>query len=722
MEYEKGESNTDRLAELKERFQSYQDYWLPIYERGADDTDFALGIGQWPEKVANARKKMGRLCLVENRILPFVNQVINTIRQARPSIIPKPVDDKADVEVAEILRGVIKNIEVTSDADTVYDTAARNTVMGSVGWIRIITQYAGHDTFDQEIRLERIQNMSSVYIDPNHERQDGSDARDVFVFEDMDCEEFEDKYPDAAKTGYSDSKWGGDTIKVCEHFTKDYEDKELCEFQIDTVAGLIKGVVFKDKVPDGATIVRTRKTQVCTIKYCKFTEQDILEEGEFPGTYLPLVPVYGFEAIVDGTRTFYSLIHQARDPQMMLNFWRSASTEVFALQPKAPFVGALGQFNTYAQQWNDANTENFATLEYDPVTVVGENGETVVLPPPMRQPPPTPSLAIMQEAVGAAEAIKATLGMYDASIGNQTNDISGKAIISRQMQGDNATFHFTDNLAVSMRQVGRILVNLIPIIYTGQRIMRIMGEDGKESLVPINQPVVKEGAKYRIAHGDEVSNIISFDAGKYDVVVEVGRSYATKRQEMSNLLMDAMNGNPDMFAKAGDLLFQNLDVPGADEVAKRLRATMDPALLGDDVEAKRLQLLNDTIQQLQQKLDLTEQALLAKKNNEEFQNMLDAKKVENDTTKLKIEAAKAEAEIAKIKSETQGMDMEDIGILSSAIAHLKANTDDVTQALHILLSAKENEGETGEPLNTPETKEPSYVGQPDIGSDATNAA
>lgn len=707
-----GEAKLD-LKKILDDFDSAKSFWRDAYERGELDVKFALG-NQWPDDIRRDREKDGRPCLTENRMLPFVNQVINQIRQARPSIIPKPVDDEADERVAEIARGLIRNIETVSDADTAYDTAARNSVMGSIGWIRVTTDYADCDTFDQEIRIERIQNPFSAFLDPNHQRQDGSDAQFAFIETDMALEEFKEKYPDAAAEGFGRKDWSSDkTIKIVECFYREEEEKELVEYEIKTLAGVVRQSDYRENVPVGSVEIRTRKTDVYKIKYFKVSELDILEEGEFAGQYIPLVPVYGLEACVNGKRTFYSLIHQAKDPQLRLNYTLSADTEGFALQPKAPFIGAEGMFDANPEQWRTANRVNYPFLTYRPVN--DDLGNP--LPPPQRQMPPSPNPVFIQAAASSADAIKATLGMFDASLGNQTPDISGKAIISRQMQGDNATFHFVDNLSVAIRHVGRIIIGLIPLVYTGSRIIRIMGEDGKEALVPLNRSVVKEGNIYRPAQqGENNAQVISFDAGKYDIVVEVGASYATRRQETLNLVMQALQGNPDLWASIGDLFFQNADVPGAEDMAKRIRATMNPALLGEDLEAQRLQQMTDALNQLQQKLQLTEEALLAKKQNEEFKNSLEAKKVENDTKKLMIEAAKAEAEIEKIRAETGQMPQEALGMLSSAISQLKAQTDDVSSALHVLLSAKEGEG-TGD-LTPPAQQGDNYVGQPDIGSSA----
>jgi len=689
--------------EVLDRYKVHEEFWRPIYLRGQQDVDFALGDGkQWDAKIRAIREKNGQPCLEENRMLPFVNQTLNNIRQSRLSIIPKPVDDKADPQTAEICRGLIRNIETQSDASTVYDTAARNSTMASVGWIRVCTCYANPMSFDQEIRYERIQNFQSVMLDPTHQRQDGSDAEDGFVFDDLDEEEFKSKHPNAKFEGFpKEGEWKrGSTIRVAEYFKKEHTETEIVEYVL--VPRVERQVALADEVPPGATELRRRKTTVTKVKHRKLSGAEFLsEEKVFPGIYIPLVPVYGFEVHTDGGRTFYSLIHQGKDPQRALNYWISANTETTALQPKTPFVGPVGSFSTYAAQWAAANQENYPTLEYDPVTVMGDDGTSMLAPPPQRSAPPTPSPGMTQEIMRISESIKASLGIYDPSMGKPSNEISGKAIISRQLQGDNATFHFVDNLAVGIRHVGRITIGIIPIVYTGQRTIRILGEDGTESLVPLGRPVVKIGKGYQPAPEGQEGTVISFDAGEYDVVVEVGASFATKRQEMANLLMEATTANPALFAAAGDLLFKSLDVPGAEEIAKRIRATMDPALLGDDVEAQRLQMLTKALKDVQDKLALTEEALLAKKNNEEFKNSLEAKKVENDTRKIMIDAAKTEAEIKKIESEiATTVPHEALGTIAVAIRDLKAQLDDASGAIHVLLSQEEEEG-TGGPDESP---------------------
>jgi hypothetical protein len=569
----------------------------------------------------------------------------------------------------------------------VYDTASFNSVSRNLGWIRIKTEYADYNTFDQDIKIERILNPRSVLLDPNHQRLDGSDAEYGFIFEDMDKDEFKKSYPDAAVEGFENKNWCSDkTIRVADYYYKDYTEKTLVEYQI-----LIGGIPvtyqgYKEELPEGVTIIRERKVELCEIKYAKVTGGEILEEGEFPGTYIPIVPVVGLEAYMDGKRSFYSLIHQAKDSQRMLNYWRSASTEIMALQPKAPFVGAVGQFDTYKKQWESANTENFPFLEYD---IVVDPTTGAPAPMPQRQQPPMGSPQMMQEAMSAIDAIKGTLGMYDASLGAVTPDTSGKAIIRRQMQGDNATFHFVDNLAVAIRQVGRILVDIIPVVYSTKRILRIIGEDGKEELIPINQPVRKTDNGYT---PDEQGDLFLRFDGKYDVTVDVGPSYATRRQETADKIIELLRIRPEFAEVAGDIFVKNLDFQEAETISKRIQSMMDPKLLGDDIEAQRMAAMNEAMQALQEKLAMTEQALLAKQQNEEFKNNLEAKKVENDTKKLMIEAAEAEARIAKMSAETRGAGLDAAQQMMAIIQDLSARLDDTTGALDMLLAKEEAAG------------------------------
>ena len=687
----KKESDKDQiLTTAKERARLAEDYWQGIFLRGKEDTEFAYG-DQWSEKIKAERKAEARPCLTENRLLPYIHQVVNSIRQQRPKMRPVPNDDKSDVEVADILKGVIINIEKQSDAETAYDTAAKNAVEGGLGFIRIRTDYTSYDSFDQEIKIERILNPSSVLLDPMHKNLDGSDAEWCFIYEDMQKEEFERQYPDATMDAFDNEVmnegWATDeTVRIAEYYYKDYETK--------TIVKLSSGeTMFKEDVEDESLIEQERETEVGTVKWCKLTANDILEETTVDGIYIPVVPVVGEEAYLNGKREMFSLIHQAKDPQFMLNVWKSASTEVIGLQPKAPYVGAVGSFNTYAHQWSTANTKNYSFLQYDPVTVMMDNGQEVPLPPPQRQPPPTSSGSMMQEAMSAAESIKSCLGMYDASAGEQTNDVSGKAIIARQLKGDNATFHFVDNLSTALKQVGRILVDLIPLVYSQSTIVKITGEDGVTNKVALNQPYVKRGKEYLPApEGVAGEGIIDLSVGKYDIDIDVGASYDTRRQEQANAILELARANPAILEVTGDLLVKSLDIPLAQEIAERIQVGMNPALLGDDPMAQAMKQMNDQIEQLNQQLGEAESAVLAKQNNQQFENEMKIEELKLKRQELELKAANSMAELNNKKLEVEAEAAKDYAQAAVDLEGLQTSVDDVREAVSMMLERDEVSG------------------------------
>jgi len=688
------------LEGLLENYTVAKDYCEEDYQRNEEDNKFALGE-QWDEKLKNERKTQNRPSLVENTLLPYVNKVINEIRQSRPRIHPKPVDGDADIKTAEILQGIIRNIEMQSDAETAYDTAAGNAVKAGYGWLRVNTKYADEESFDQELVIERILNPFSVLFDPASQRLDGADGDYAFISEDMDKKMFERLYPDAKSDGFDVGAVGAewlskDKIRVVEYYYKEHEDKTLYQFEYN-------GEVYEGyELPEGIEAIQDREVVETKIKYCKATANEILEETDFLGSHIPIVPVIGLETWLNGKRQIFSLIHQAKDPQKMLNYWKSASAEIIALQPKAPYIGAIGQFSANAEQWRTANTVNRSFMEYEPRTVDGQ-----LVPPPQRQPFITNTGNLMQEAMTAKDGIKSSLGMYDASMGQQSADISGKAIIQRQVQGDTANFHFIDNLSTAMKHVGRILVELIPLVYRGKRIVRILGEDGEESVIPLGQPVIKEGKNYRTPEmGEQPTDYFQINQGKYDVNIEVGSGFATKRQEAADALIKLASANPQYGAATADLMVKSLDIPFAEEIAKRIKAVMPPEVLGDDPLAQRIQKLAEELQATQEKLSQTELALEVKQEDFKFEQTYKMGQLNNETQKVKNDTLESAARAKKLEAEaTQAIPAEAVKDMmeaqATAGAELEESVEFIMQRLEELTPERVDEA-TGEPTNTPE--------------------
>ena len=620
-----GTPKEEMLATMRQRLNVAISALSDSREDELDDLKFYAGSPdnqwQWPSDVLATRGAVqgqtinARPTLTINKLPQHVHQVTNDQRQNRPSGKVIPADDKADVEVAEIFNGVVRHIQYISDADVAYDTACENQVAYGEGYIRILTEYCDEASFEQDIKIARIRNSFSVYMDPLIQDPTGADAKWCFITEDVTKEEYEYLYPNAAPIstlatlGVGDqqiSQWIGQyTVKIAEYFYIDCQKRKLNLYP--NGASVFEGTPEDKemKVIYGRP-VRTRESEMKKIMWCKTNGYEVLEEREWAGKWIPVVRVVGNEFEVEGRMYVSGLVRNAKDAQRMYNYWVSQEAEMLALAPKAPFIGYGGQFEGYEMQWKTANTNNWPYLEVNPDVTDG-NGAT--LPLPQRAAPPLAQTGLIQAKIGAADDIKSATGQYNASLGMQSNERSGKAILARQRESDVGTYHYVDNLARAVRHVTRQLVDLIPKIYDTQRIARIIGEDGETSMVKMDPTQPEPVRKIVDQNGIVIEKMYNPGVGKYDVVVTTGPGYATKRQEALEAMAQLLQGNPQLWAVAGDLFVKNMDWPGAQEMAKRFAKTIDPKITSEADESPALQAAQQQIQAMGQEMEQMHQML-----------------------------------------------------------------------------------------------------------------
>lgn len=681
------------IDDAKEEWKSCKEFYDTNYEDCVDDWRFLHGINQWSEDDVKARSKQGRPSLTLNQLLPYAQQIVNDIRQARLAIRVTPVDDEADKETAEILQGIIRNIENQSDAGTAYATAALNAVGAGIGWLRLRVDYVDNTTFDQEIFIERVLDFTSVYIDPSSTALDGSDAEFGFIRMDYRKDRFEELYPDAEPISFDSETTTDDYICVVEYFRKYYKNDTL--YKIVLIDGSIQVINSAEKkiLDDDGTVVyeeiESRTVEIPYVKHCVLNgEEDPIKETEFPSNYIPLIPVIGEEVFLEDKREFHSVIRQAKDAQRMYNYWKTCSTEIIALQPKAPWIAPVGSFKSYADEWANANNSNAPYLEYD--VTHDKNDQRVE--PPTRQQPVQGSMGMMQEAMTAKEDIRLAIGMPQANMGERGNEVSGIAIRNRQVEGDNATFHFVDNLSTSIQQLGRILVDMIPRIYSERKITRIIGEDDEVRNVPLSQPYVKDGGQERPAQqGEQSQGIYDLGVGKYDVVCDVGAAYSSKRQETADKLIQLIGVRPELAEVTGDLLFKALDIPMGDQIAERIKSTMNPAMLGDDPEAQRLMEAQQALEQMQEQLLNYEAALKDKEDDKEFTQNIKLKELMLEQEKVMIDAQKTAADIEKMRAETKNFNADAVNKMAEMVGGIAERFEDMQGAVEIMLDDKESQ-------------------------------
>jgi len=540
-----------------------------------DDQRFA-DLDQWPSEVRAAREKDpngARPCLTSDHLNQYLTQIVNDARKDKPGIKVRPIDDGADVKTARVLQELVRHIEDQSDAQIAYSTAIESAAKVGLGFFRVTTDYVAPDSFDQEIKIVRVPNTFACYLG-SHISPDGSDAEEGWIFEEMSVADFKAKFPKAknSRAAFDDlpeevgTFWRSEEkIVVCEYFY-------VVRTQVDLLFLVDGTTVFADEFDGPEDMVEDRRPSARkSVKWCKHSGVEVLEKRDWAGKYIPIIEVVGRESFVDGKRKLWGLVRPAKDVLRAYNYWLSTITEKVGLAPKAPFILAEGQAEGHEHEWERANVENRAYLTYKPIDVANN-----VVAAPKRQEPSQVEAGMMAMLPLLERNVQTALGMFRASVGESESQQSGRAILALQRSSDTGTYHFGDNQAISIKHLGRILLDLAPRIIDTKRIVRLTGEDGTVTTAQIDPD--QEQAVYEYQVGDQTKTSYNLGVGKYDVTVTVGPSYNTKRQEAAEAAVEMLKSQPEILKIAGDLIFKSMDWPMADKFAERFKRLLPPPL------------------------------------------------------------------------------------------------------------------------------------------------
>ena len=671
-----------RIGEAKDFLRLCNDSDSNNRAEALDDVRFAAG-DQWPVDVQNSRVLEARPCLTINKVDAYIRQICNQQRQQRPRIKVHGMNNESDAKVAEILTGICRHIENQSDADDAYDHAFEYAVKMGWGYWRITTDYVREDSFDQEIYIKPVENPFTVYFDPNSVLPDGSDAERVLITTVISKNVFKTMYPDAEVdqgfssrgTGDTESEWvTKEDIRIAEYFYTE-RTKEMLLMLSDGTTGYSDELPSKDVLEAaGLTVVDKRETWRKKIKWCKLTAMQVLEEGEWAGKYIPIVPTYGQEVRVDDKHKKFGLVRMAKDPQRMYNYWSTALTETVALAPKAKWLLAEGQDEGHENEWAMANIKAMPVLRYKQTDIEGRPA-----PAPTRLQPEPPPAGVMSALQGMNQDLMAVVGIFDPAQLPQGMQ-SGKAIQGQQSQVDMTNFHYYDNLTRSIRHTGRIILDLIPKIYDRERVMRIIGDDGKPEIVTLNQPGTDENGVAKVLNDVTV--------GEYDVVMDTGPGYNSKRAEAVDSMMSLLGADPNLMQQAGDLIFRNMDFPGADIIADRLAAVNPLSQIDEKSEVPpQAQMMiaqgKKTIEQLQQQIQMMQ---MDSKYRASVQEQVQAAETEREKMRLQVRREDTQmrtdttAHDTVIKTQTQ-LEIEQMKAqLALVLAHINKTTEKSAEA------------------------------------------
>lgn len=661
-------TDDDVLALARDRFKRAQEHQAENREKQRKDVRFEAASPddpwQWEDAAIKSRRDTGRPCLTINKLPQHVNQVLNDIRQNRPSIRFRAAGGKASAEVADMLTGVARHIEAISDSDIAYDFAARNEVIQGEGYVRVLTQYVSDVSFDQDIFIAPIRDINKVYMDPSAEDPAGADARWCFIEETMSEEEFKEQYPKAEAVNWDFDSYG-------DWFTADKQARVAEYLALETKPAKLllwangETSFAGDKLPPGVMQgeipVKTRDTMRPYVCWRKITGNQVLSKVEYKWKYLPIARVMGNDRIVDGKLVLSGLVRNAKDAQRQYNLSQSAITERVMLAPKTPWLAAYGATQGFEDQWETANTKAHDTLNWNHVDDDGN-----AIPQPSRVAPATIEPGLQQLMMMAADDIKSTTGQYDASLGQKSNETSGRAILARQREGDTATYHYTDNLGRMVRHLGRIILDILPTVYDTERVARILGEDDSEKFAKLD-PNSPDALQEMQDEQGEITKIFNPHIGVYDVVTTSGPSFTTRRVEAAQAMTEMTQANPTLWGVIGDLLVQNMDWPGAHEMSERLKLTLIPPVqkMLDDEEGQKIppqaQATIDQLgQQLQEMQQVMEQATV---KMQELQAGAAQKQMEMVAKAAELEIKEYQAETDRLKITAVAMTPEQVQLL-----------------------------------------------------------
>jgi hypothetical protein len=618
------DSDEDILTEAKERWERCVTWYASARANMLEDQKFAEGDSrntyQWDRSVINARGD--RPCITNNKTRQHNLQICNDARQHKAQIKITPTGGRATYEAAQVMSGIVRRIEYQSKATDAYSTGIFHMVQSGLGFCKVETDYSDDETFDLEIFIRRVKNPRTIYLDPDAEEYDKSDGRFAFEFRDIPRDLYEaehgkeDMSAPAALDNTGDDWNDQDHVRTAKYWRRiDAGDKLLLLTDGSTVRESELEPEQLKAIDN--QIVKSRPVPAWEVECITITGDRIDSRDKWPGKYIPIVPFIGEETVIDGVLDLKGHTRCLIGAQQTYNYMGSQAVEQVSMQTKTPYIGDIRAFEG-RPEWYTANTTNWPFLGYNGVDDAGQKIDR-----PAREQPPVMADGYLKGMEVARQDMMMVSGQYQANVGAQSNEISGTAIQQRQRQGDNATYHYIDNPAKAIRQVGRIVMDLIPKVYDVARVMKMLGEDGSDSdvhLVPNApdahqhvamtpqgpQPLTPQQADAQTADPNQPNPAVIFNPriGKYDVEADVGPAYATQREEAANAFSQIMARNPAAFQVIGDFWAKNSDFPGADELAERLQKGLPPQYKEGQPDPQVQQLTQAIQQQGQQAHEL----------------------------------------------------------------------------------------------------------------------
>jgi len=601
---------------LVKSFRNDIDTWFTYWSKNIANYNFYTRFtmeGQWTEDEKRALDDAGAEPLEFNKLGAIINNILGDQRQHTPNLQVVCVSEKVQPETVTLMQQIVKTIAFNSESRIAYQHAFQCALVGGFGAIEVDTEYESENTFDQCIKIKKVEDPVRCFWDPAATSTGKTDGRFAGKYFTMSREEFKKRYPRVEvkneKLATSQYTWADEkNVMIAVYFRKELKKKTLL---------LLNNGQSLDKAKyDGPAenIIKEREAFETIIKRYKIAGDTILDETEWPAKGFGIIFVDQNSVFIDNKQITRPFIKDAIDSQRVLNHLGTKTTYLIKAtrydQWKATKVNIAGQ----EPAWN--NPQNYkGVLLYEPDN---RFGQTFV---PERNPPAELPQTFLAQYERARQDIMTCLGIYEAQLGSNGNEISGAAIDSRVKHGKTSTFVTFDSLNRAIAEMGEVIVQLIPKIMDTERTLVLDTEDAGLKAVTINKGIAN--GQYAAGYKNDITQ------GQYKIHLDAGASFEGQKMEALQSLQQIITAQPQLFPMVADLYAENLPLTNTRELVNRLRTIVPPDVIkagkGEKPEPKPQQPDPAMMMQMQQmqmhmkELELKEQELANKREQIEAQ-------------------------------------------------------------------------------------------------------
>lgn len=590
--YDEADDDSDEaiLKEYVDSVNSWYSYFNEHIERARNYLTF-LYVDQWDVNIRQARESLSRPTMEFNKVTSVIRAILGEARNNSPALTVRGVGKEVNQKTVDIYEGLIAQIHYESDADIVYQLAAKHALECGWGAARVVSEYEGPDTFKQVLRIKGIMDFQAAFWDPCAQESNKSDGDFCGVYTVMSKEKFKKIYPGVQNpqdvSGLTNNyyvRWNTrDTVMIAEIYCKKYYSKKIVQLsdgkeldEKDAKKVLDMQEKFMEQNPDWELfgfqpleIENERDVRDYKIKHIKFVQNKILEETDYPGKILPIPYFEGDSTVIDGEQIPLPYIQDAIDTQKLINYIGSEIAYSVLRSRKETVIGTPDNFAGFEDDWiNPDRVQGYLEFNYD-----RQGGKPEFIDPPVF------NAAFMSAYNNSTQDLMQVLGRYEESRGQASNAISGKAINARQQAANNPVNLYNDNNQRGIKQIGKILLEMIPFIYDTERTVMVLGRDGKSKAVDVNQ---QKGFKMLPDGGVDANMENDLTVGKYDIEVRVDGSFDAQMAEAMDILIRLCQVNPQISTLIPDLIAEVSGLENTPRLVERLRTLVPQAIIAKE--------------------------------------------------------------------------------------------------------------------------------------------